>query len=156
MTASPFGIGTLSPMGSPKLRLCRLAHGASTQSEDRVSSEALRGLPRRGDLGPLLGDNEPDDGVGQQEVDKGQDDEPAVHQRSHRLLVYRAPAVKAQHHDDLPEPPGLGVSGVLAICVWPVGGHAAHLPGYQLPVVVGVAPTAPTTRQETRPLLDCW
>ena len=44
---------------------------------------------------PSLGDDEPDDGVRQEEVDEGEDQNPAVHQPSHRLLVFQAPAVRA-------------------------------------------------------------
>ena len=40
-------------------------------SEDRVSSGASRRLQRADGLGPSLGDDEPDDGVGQEEGGQG-------------------------------------------------------------------------------------
>jgi hypothetical protein len=54
-----------------------------------------RHLQRSDGLGPPLGDNEPDDGFGQDEVDERQDEDPAVHQPSHHLMAYQSPAVRA-------------------------------------------------------------
>ena len=41
-------------------------------------------------LWPPLGDGEPDDGVRQGEVGEHENQNPAVHQRSHRLRAYQA------------------------------------------------------------------
>ena len=82
---------------------------------------------------------------------------------SERLLAYRAPAVRARRAAAA-APGALNcfspataswVSGVLATCLSPISGHAPQLLGYQLPVVVGVVPTAPATRRGSRPRRGC-
>ena len=56
-------------------------------SSPRNAANELRGLPHR--------HQEPHGGVGESEVDEGEDQNPAVRQPSHRLLGYQAPAVRA-------------------------------------------------------------